>query len=51
MLDLQDLKKAIAEGVYGKNNTLQTQLTAVDQEPLFTSLAKIRRCCLAWNSN
>jgi SNF2 family DNA or RNA helicase len=39
MLDLQDRKKAIAEGVYGEDNALQTQLTAADLEALFTPLA------------
>jgi superfamily II DNA or RNA helicase len=39
MLDLQDRKKAIAKGVYGEDNGLQTQLTAADLEALFTPLA------------
>jgi len=43
MLDLQDRKKAIAEGVYGEDNTLQTQLTAADLEALFTPLATAKR--------
>jgi superfamily II DNA or RNA helicase len=38
MLELQDRKRAIADGVYGDENAMPTQLTAADLESLFTPL-------------
>jgi SNF2 family DNA or RNA helicase len=35
MLELQERKKRIAEGMYGQENALPAQLTAEDVEALF----------------